>query len=247
MAARRRSIELPSFFTFGGRVPPSVGLLLAVMLVASVLGWMNRALIEEARLAPVAIQRGQVWRLVTWPFFQDDPFTLLFGGFMLWWLGPQLSHVWSEQRFLWRFFVFTIGAGLGTTLLALVWDPASWVAHAGVWPVVNALLVAWAMLFPDRQVNIWGVLPLTGRTLAILVAAGTGLYAIAGGWPRGFAAFSPHLLAIAIAWAQARGVGPGRGLRQARRWWSDREQRRRAGRFKVVRKDGSGDGPRWMN
>ncbi len=247
MAARRRSFDLPRFFTFGDRVPAAVGMLLALMLFASVWGWMDRGLIDAGRLAPVPILRGQVWRLVTWPFLQDDPFTLLFGGFMLWWLGSQLSHVWSEQRFLFRFLVFALGAGLGTTLLAIVWDPASWVAHAGIWPVANALLVAWAMLFPDRQVNIWGVLPLTGRTLALLVVAGTALYAVAGGWPRGFASFTPHLLAIAIAWSQARGLGTRRGWSQARRWWSDREQRRRARRFKVVRKDGAGDRPRWMN
>ncbi len=247
MAARRRGFEVPRFFTFGGRVPAGVGMLVALMLAASVWGWMDRALLDAARLAPVAIRRGQVWRLVTWPFFQEDPFTLLFGGFMLWWVGQQLSLVWGERRFLLRFLLFTMGAAIGTTLLALAWDPASWVAHAGVWPVANALLVAWAMLFPDRQVNIWGVLPLTGKTLALLVAFGTLLYAIAGGWPRGVASFSPHMVAIAIAWANSGGIGAGRSWTNARRWLTDLEQRRRARRFKVVRKDGSGERPRWMN
>lgn len=245
--ARRRTVELPRFFTFGGRIPAAVGLLLALMLVATVWGWMTRSLIDWARLAPVAILRGQVWRFVTWPFFQDDPFTLLFGGFMLWTLGQQLSYAWSEQRLLARFFGYTVGAALGTTLLAFVWEPASWVTHAGVWPVVNALLVAWAMLFPDRQVNIWGVLPLTGKMLALLVVGGTVLYALAGGWPRGFAAFSPHLIAIGIAWAQSRGFGGRRSLEQARQWWAERGFRRRAKRFKVVHKNGPGDRPRWMN
>ncbi len=247
MSARRRGLALPRFFTFGGRVPAAVGMLLAIVLVATVLGWMDRALIDAARLAPMRILRGQVWRLVTWPFFQDDPFTLLFAGFMLWWLGQQLALVWGEQRFLGRFFVFALGAGVLTTVLALAWDPASWVAHAGMWPVVNALLVAWAMLFPDRQVNVWGVLPLTGRTLALLVAAGTVLYAIAGGWPRGFAPFSPHLFAIGVAWVLARGLGPRRAWTEARLWLLEREQRRKSRRFKVVRKDGQGDRPRWMN
>ncbi len=249
MAARRRGFELPRFFTFGGRVPAVVGMLLALELVASVLGWSNRALLNAAVLAPVAINRGQVWRLVTWPFFQNDPFTLLFAGFMLWWLGQQLSHVWGEQRLLGRFFLFAIGAGLGTTALAFVWEPASWVAHAGMWPVVNALLVAWAMLFPDRQVNIWGVLPLTGRVVALLVVFGTvlfSLYALKDGLG-GFVQFLPHMFALAVAWVQARGLGPRRAWTEARFWWLEREQRRKARRFKVVKKDGSGERPRWMN
>jgi membrane associated rhomboid family serine protease len=247
----RRSPQFSQFFTFGGRVPATVGLFLALMLAASVWGWTDRGVLGLAALAPAAILQGQLWRLVTWPFFQDDPFTLLFGGFMLWSLGQQLSYAWSERRFATRFLGYAAGAALLTTLLALVWPAALQTAHVGVWPVVNALLVAWAMLFPDRQVNIWGVLPLTGKTLALLVAGGTVLYAIAGGFPRGFAAFAPHLFALGLAWVQARGLGGRRSLFQARQWWAEREGKRRAAarakHLKVVRKDGPDDRSRWMN
>jgi len=245
--ARRRNPDLTSFFTFGGRVPAAVGLVLALMLAASVWGWTTPGLSGAAALAPVAIHRGQLWRLVTWPFFQEDPFTLLFGGFMLWTLGQQLSNAWSERRLATRFLAYTLGAGLLTTLLAVVWDDASAIGHVGIWPVANALLVAWAMLYPDRQVNIWGVLPLTGKTLALLVVGGTALYAIAGGFPRGFAVFAPHLFAIGIAWVQARGVGGRPPWFQARRWWTEREAKRRAKHLKVVRKDGPDDRSRWLN
>ncbi len=236
--------DLASFFTFGGRVPASVGLLLALMLVASIAGWTNPRLLQAAALIPVAIQRGELWRLVTWPFFQDDPFTLLFAGLILWQMGQQLSYAWSERRFVTRFFGYTLGAGVGVTLLAYVWGAASGVGHVGIWPVVMALIVAWAMLFPDRQVNIWGVLPLTGRNLALLVTFGTLLYGIA----RGFAAFSPHLIAIGIAWAQARSGFSTRRLGwQVRQWWAAREMRRRSRHLKVVKKNGSDDRPRWLN
>lgn len=239
----RRSPDFARIFTFGGRVPGSIGLLLVLMLGASILGWTNRGLLGAAMLMPVAILRGEIWRLVTWPFFQDDPLTLLFAGFMLWTLGQQLSYAWSERRFVVRFLGYTLGAGIVTTLLALFWENATAIAHVGAWPVINALLVAWAMLYPDRQVNLWGVLPLTGKTLAMLVAFGTVLYAIASG----LAAFTPHLVAIAIAWIQARGIGGRRFGSQARQWWAERDMKRRAKHLKVVRKDGSDDRPRWLN
>jgi membrane associated rhomboid family serine protease len=245
--ARRSSPQLSQFFTFGGRVPATVGLFLSLMLAASVWGWLDRDLLGFAALAPALVLRGELWRLVTWPFFQDDPFTLLFGAFMLWSFGQQLSYVWSERRFATRFLGYAVGAAALTTLLAVVWPPAKGIVHIGVWPVVNALLVAWAMLYPDRQVNIWGVLPLTGKTLALLVAGGTVLYGIA----RGFPAFTPHLFALGLAWAQARGLGGRRPLFQARQWWSEREGKRRAAarakHLKVVRKDGQDDRSRWMN
>jgi membrane associated rhomboid family serine protease len=243
--ARRRA-DLAAFFTFGGRVPASVGVMLAIMLVASVWASIDPGVLEFAVLAPEQVKRGQVWRVVTWPFVQPDVFSLLFVGFMLWWLGQQLSYAWSERRFVIRFLGYTLGAGMGTTLLSFVFDSAS-TPHLGAWPVLNALLVAWAMLFPDRQVNIWGVLPVTGRTLALLVLGGTVLAVVMSGKLHGFGGFAPHLVAIGMAWVQARGLGGRRLGSQARQWWAEREMRRRSKHLKVVRKNGPGDRPRWMN
>jgi len=242
----RRGVGLPRFLTFGDRVPPSLGLILSLMLAMSVWGWLDPAFQDAGALAPALIVRGQLWRLVSWPFVQRDPFALLFGGFMLYWLGQQLSFVWSERRFLLRFFGYTVFASVATTLLALVWAPASGV-HWGMWPVVNAFIVSWAMLYPDRQVNVWGVLPITGRTAAWLVLGGTVLYGLAAGGLRGIGAFAPHLFAIAAAWLLARGLAVGGPWRDARMWWAERDAKRRARHLKVVKRDGEGDRPRWLN
>lgn len=242
----RRGVGLPRFLTFGDRVPPSLGLILALMLAMSVWGWMDPQLQVLAALSPAMILHGQLWRLVSWPFVQADPLTLLFGGFMLYWLGQQLSYVWSEQRFLARFLGYAIFASVATTLIAQVWAPAS-AGHIGIWPVANALIVSWAMLYPDRQVNVWGVLPLTGRAVAWLVVGGTFLYGIAAGGLRGIGTFTPHLCAIALAWVLACGVGVGRPWRDARAWWAERDAKRRARHLKVVKKDGEEDRPRWLN
>jgi len=238
-----RSKRLAELFTFGGRVPAGLGAILALGLAATVWAWLDRGLMQLSALAPTAVQRGEVWRLVTWPFVQDDPLTLLFGGFILWTFGQQLSFVWSERRLVWRFFETVLGAGLLTTLLAMFWEPAAR-PHLGIWPVANALLFAWAMIHPDRQLNIWGVLPVTGRTLALLVVFGTVLYGLASGGLSGIGFFAPHLFAIAIAWVRSR--GPGGGWRRAKTWWREREARR-ARHLKVVEKGGTDERPRWMN
>lgn len=238
--------DLRQVFTFGGRVPASIGFVLVLMLCGSVWGWLDHGLASLAALSPALILRGQLWRLVTWPFVQSDPFALLFGGFMVYWLGEQLAYVWSERRLLGRFLATTVFASVVTTLLALVWSPASQ-PHLGVWPVVNALIVSWAMLYPERQVNIWGVLPLTGKALALVIVGGTLLYGIAAGGLSGIGLFTPHLSAILLSYLLARGFGVG-GRRslgtQARQWLAEREQRRRASHLKVVKKDGDG---RWLN
>lgn len=244
--ARRGGVQLPRFLTLGDRVPPTLGLIFLLMLVGSVWGWMDPVLQDASALAPTMIVRGQVWRVVTWPFVQKDPLALLFGGYMLYWLVQQLSFVWSERRFMLRFFGYTAFAGVVTTLVAEVWASAA-TPHWGIWPVVNAFLVSWAMLYPDRQLNLYGVLPLTGRTMAWLVVGGTFLFGIAAGGLAGIGAFTAHLSAIALAYVLARGFGLGGALRDAKGWLAEREAKRRARHLKVVKRDGEDDRPRWLN
>jgi membrane associated rhomboid family serine protease len=245
--ARRGGLQLPRFLTFGDRVPPSVGLIFALMLVGSIWGWMEPRLAALAALSPGAILEGQVWRLVTWPFVERDPLTLLFGGYMVYWLGQQLSFVWNEQRFLVRYFGFAAFASAATTLVAVLWPPMQGLRHLGLWPVANALLVSWALLFPERQLNFWGVLPLTGRMTAWLVLGGTLLWGISEGGVAGILNFTPHLFALAAAWLLARGLGVGTALRDARGWLAERDAKRRARHLKVVKRDGGDDRPRWLN
>lgn len=245
--SRRSTPDLGSAFTLGGRIPAGLGLLLVLVLVATVGSWVTRNQ-GWAALVPGLVLRGQVWRLISWAFVQSDPLTLLFGGFMLYSLGQQLAMVWSERRLLLTFVGLAAGATVVTVLVALVW-PAANTPHLGMWPVVNGLVLAWAMLYPDRQVSIWGVLPLTGRSLALLVVFGTALYGLAGGGIDGLGAYVPHFAALALGWALVRGGGlPTRRWKlQAREWMAEREFRRRSKHLKVVKKDGKDEPPRWMN
>jgi len=243
MRRRRARFQLPDFFTFGGRVPASVGVLLLATALLSVVAWQNRALAAMLALSPADILAGEVWRLVTWPFVQGDPFGLIFVALMFWWLAPQLLFGWGEGRFLLRLLWITLGAALVTTLAGLFWARAL-TPHLGAWPVMNALLVAWAMRHPDAQVNIWGVLPVTARTLALGVFGGTVLYALFAG----VGPFLPHFTAMGIAYALTRGLGAGRLFGRAQESWRARAQKRRAAHLKVVKRSGSGDEPpRWMN
>ncbi len=115
----RRSGDFRNSFTFGGRMPASIGFLLVAMLVATVGSWLLQKEVW-AVYAPQAVVHGQVWRLVTWPFVQDraQSFWPILGGFMLWQFGSQLVYDWGERRFLWTFFGLTAGAGLITLIPA---------------------------------------------------------------------------------------------------------------------------------
>lgn len=244
----RRPGDLRRALTFGGRMPAALGLLLALILAATVGSWVLRTS-GWAVLSPDALLRGELWRLVSWAFVQDQPLTLLFGGFMLYSFGVQLVYGWSEGRLLWTFLGLATGASLVTVLLAALLPGAhAYLNHLGMWPVVNALMLMWALRNPDQQLNFWGVLPLTGRTMALLLVFGTVLYGIFTGGLLGLLTFTPHFAALGIGWALSRGRLPTQRWRlQWREWRTERQFRRRARHLKVIRKDGREEPPRWMN
>lgn len=238
----RRSSSFSELLSFGGRVPAAVGGLIAAIVLASLAGALGResGLIARAAFIPAYVLEGQLWRLVTWVFFEREPFSLLFAGLTLYWFGRDLCYAWGTRRFLATFFGIAIAAAVATCLIGwLAWPALLGQAWTGSWIVILALIVAWAMIFPERQILYMMVLPITGRALLWITLGGTLLYAVF----LGLRPFVPHFLAQLLMVAYARGWSL-RGFWQSLRIRSyERRARRRASHLKVVKKDP----PRWMN
>jgi hypothetical protein len=102
---------------------------------------------------------------------------------------------------------------------------------------IDALVVAWGLNHPFRQILLFFAVPVSGKTLVLVTVGGTVLFALF----TGVGAFVPHLLAEGIAWVHASGKGPGQWLRRIRL-----PRRRGRGRFEVVHADRDPD-RRWLN
>jgi membrane associated rhomboid family serine protease len=230
-------------------MPAAIGLLLSLVLIATVGSWIARDL-DWAALSPLLLRQGQLWRLVSWVIVEPQPINLLFGGFMLYQFGGQLVFDWGEARFLFTSLLLVLAAALATVLMALAWPPFWGFAHVGLWPLVDALLLMWALRYPDQQMSFWGVLPMTGRTMALLVVCGTVLYGLAAGGLGGLRLFTPHFGALVAGWALSRSR-VGFPLRRWKLAWRDfrmeQQLRRRSKHLKVVGKGGRDEPPRWMN
>lgn len=248
----RRPRDLPSALTLGGRIPAAVGLLLLLILVASLGAVFFPAFREWTALESGSIVSGQVWRLVTWPLVQSDPMGLIFGGLVVYFFAPALAYEMGERRFLGTLLGISVATALITLLVsALLGVP---VLYQGIWPVVDALVILWALRHPDQQVLIYFVLPVSGRVLA-WITVGTNalflLWAVGRAGLVGLVALMPPVAATAIAWAIAGGrIGvPRRWRLQWRDWALERQLRSRSRHLKVVQKDRDGnDGPpQWLN
>jgi membrane associated rhomboid family serine protease len=237
-----RPRPLGDLLSFGGRVPSVIGGLIAGIVVASLLSRLG-GLSSWTFLAPGLVLEGELWRLLTWPFVDVDPLSLLFAALTLYWFGRDLAHAWGPRRFLLTWLGFGAASGLATVLLSLAVPSLAAQGYSGPWAVISALLVAWGLLFPERQMLLYMALPLSGRGLVWVTVGGTLFFAAFGG----LGAYVPHLAAEGLVFLWFRGLSPRGAWQSLRIRLGERRLRRRAKHLRVIRKNGKGDPPSWVN
>jgi hypothetical protein len=239
--------------TLGGQVPAAAGGLLVALVLVTL-----AATLEPALGTLLALDLGdgwhllEPWRYLTWPFVEGplpaSLFTLLFAGLMLVWLGRMLTAAWGERGLLLRVAAIVGGASL---IAVVVLAPIGFELRVqGVWPLVNALLVCWGLLYQEQRISWFGVVEMRGLTVARVIGFGTPAWALLLGPPGlgpfgRLAAYLPHLGAVLVAWLLT-GTGPRHGWRRLTGRWREARLRRARRRFEVI-----DPGPRppgqWLN
>jgi membrane associated rhomboid family serine protease len=135
-----------------------VQLLIRAFLPPSATSWFN----HWFGLVPLAAILGlRIWQPVTYIFLHSvaDIWHIVINMLMLWMFGRELERAWGQRRFLNYFFLCGIGAGLITLLVNCV--PLLWHRHLSDTPTIGAsgaifgILIANAILFPDRQIFLF--------------------------------------------------------------------------------------------
>jgi len=106
----------------------------------------------------------RIWQPFTYIFLHGGLFHLLINMLMLWMFGRELELLWGKKRFLNYFFICGVGAGLIEVVIKTtpqLWGhPPSDVPTIGASGAIFGILMANAILFPDRR--IWLIpLPVT--------------------------------------------------------------------------------------
>jgi membrane associated rhomboid family serine protease len=231
----------------GGRVPVVVALLIGLTLAGSILGAVGLRnglpfLLRAGMLSPEGVGAGEIWRLVTWVFFETDPLNLVFACLGLWWFGRDLSQTWGPVRFLAVYLGLAVGTGGATCLLAWLLWPGLARPTYGPWALVTALIIAWAVLYPHRDIYMYFVLPLHGRNLLYCIVGGTVLFALLGGFDH----YMPHFIAQGLMMLYVR--------QSLRRLWlklrlafQQRSLRRRSPYLRPVGREDRSEPPRWLH
>ncbi len=167
-------------------------------------------LIELFGLTPAdVLTRGRIWQPVTYLFLHSpSAFThILFNMLSVWMFGVDLERRWGTVFFLKFYFVTGLGAATSVLLLSLLplsWTTPLWAATTiGASGSVYGLLMAWAVLFPHRQILFMLIFPLPSRVFVLIIGAIALLSAIgASGGP---VANLAHLGGLVVGWLYLKG------------------------------------------
>jgi membrane associated rhomboid family serine protease len=219
-----------------GQIPRALLWIMAATAIVSIVAAVGTrngvpALLEGILVVPQVFS-GQVWRLVTWVFYELSPLALVFACLTLYWFGSDVARHLGRRGFLRFYFGLAALAAAVTCLVGLAWPDVAAIPHGGSWPVLCGLLVAWGTLFRERQLRFWG-LPLTGHHLVLVTLGGTVLFALF----YGLAPYVPHFTAetAVLVWLGPlkRALAARHKERQAKAasWtfdsWLDKENRHR--------------------
>ena len=193
-----------------------------LVLVISV-NWMDAlALHEHLALTPERVYPGlELWQLFTymWLHSTADFSHILFNSLFLWMFGGALEQAWGTRAFTRFYLTCGIGAGLVVFVIGSLFHPD--IATVGASGAIYGLVVAWAIVFPDRVIYFFGLFPIKGKYFALFPIG----YALVDFLMRGSGvSHSAHLGGLVIGALLVTGYWrPSRLYNRARYLWLKRK------------------------
>jgi membrane associated rhomboid family serine protease len=224
--------------------------LVALFLPSKYTGYLNHYL----GLTPYLVTHwGCVWQALTYIFLHGGILHILLNMLFLWMFGVDLERTWGTRRF-WSYFLVTgIGAGVVNIIVKTIIDPHPHALSESTIPTIGAsgaiygILLAAAVMFPDRQVWLF----------PFPVQIPMKIYAIGAGAIEFFATLGTggdnvshvtHLGGMLVGYLYLR---RGSFFYRARNGYFDWKRKRARKKFEVYMRDHNDEPPsrpdRWVN
>jgi membrane associated rhomboid family serine protease len=138
---------------------PWVKRLLVANIVAFIVTMAIQPLYFSLALVPPLVF-SRPWTVFTYMFLHAGLTHLLFNMIGLFFFGPRLEVRLGPRDFLWLYFL----GGFGGAVFSFVFAPTA--AVVGASAAVYAILLGFAMYWPQERIYIWAILPVPAWALA---------------------------------------------------------------------------------
>jgi len=123
-------------------------------------------------LVPALINnKFMIWQFFTYMFLHGGFGHILFNMFALWMFGTELEYNWGTSDFLKYYFTCGVGGGILVWLTSMFGFSSYLIPTIGASGAIFGLLVAYGMMWPDRSIFIFGILPMKALHFVIIFGA----------------------------------------------------------------------------
>jgi len=105
------------------------------------------------------------WQPFTYLFLHAGFFHVIFNLFALWMFGSELERLWGPGRFLFYFFL----TGVGAAVFDVILQPSATSTTIGNSGAVYGVLLAYGLLFPERPIYLWLLVPVKAKWFALII------------------------------------------------------------------------------
>lgn len=110
------------------------------------------------------------WQLITYLFMHGGFWHLFMNMFALWMFGMELENIWGSKKFLMYYLMCGVGAGFATIFLTPLFTGLN-LPTVGASGSVYGILVAFGMLFPNREIFLYFLFPIKAKYFVIIYMA----------------------------------------------------------------------------
>lgn len=153
---------------FGRGLTPVIKWLLIINVVIFIIQAIDRSgyITEQFGLSPNAVFTVPAfWQVFTYQFLHGGFFHIFFNMFVLWMFGTEVEMALGSKRFLRFYLLCGTGAGL-ITAIAFFSVPMLVIGASGA---ILGVLVAFALMFPNRVVYLYFLLPIKVKYLVMII------------------------------------------------------------------------------
>ncbi|HZE19514.1 MAG TPA: rhomboid family intramembrane serine protease [Candidatus Angelobacter sp.] len=236
-------------FVIGASATPAIRALLVANVAVFLFQTIARALVQVRierlfGLVPYdVVHHLFLWQLATYMFLHGGLFHIGFNLLALWMFGTELESLWGTRKFLRFYFITGIGAAIMTTLVG----PNSYTVTIGASGAIYGLLAAYGLLFPDRVILLYFVLPIRAKYLVLILGLITFWSSVSASGDG--VAHVAHLGGMIFGWLYLRGPkwpkpgNPFRGM--VRRWKHNRLRKKFQVYYRHTRGEDKGPKDDW--
>jgi len=106
----------------------------------------------------------QIWQLITYQFMHGGFSHILFNMFALWMFGMEIENMWGSKKFLYYYLLCGTAAGLFQLFIPPLLGTSAAVT-IGASGAIYGVLFAFGMLFPNRHIYLYFLVPIRAKYL----------------------------------------------------------------------------------